>query len=234
MLAVLVFKNVVKSYAKDIKAIDGLSITIKKGEFVFLVGPNGAGKSTIMKLIYCEERPTSGSIFFNGTDMARMKLKKVPFMRRQMGIVFQDFKLLPNLTVHDNIAFALHVIGMPKEKVLKRVKEVLKIIEMAHRKDAYPKQLSGGEQQRTAIGRAIANWPLLILADEPTGNLDPEITRAVMSLLARINSAGTTVVMATHDSAIVDKMKRRVIMLSSGRVIRDDARGRYSSVLQNG
>ncbi|QOR33815.1 cell division ATP-binding protein FtsE [Clostridium sp. 'deep sea'] len=230
----LVFKNVEKSYSKNVKAIDDLSMNIKKGDFVFLVGPNGAGKSTLLRLISCEERPTTGSIYFNGTDTSRLRLRKIPYIRRKMGIVFQDFKLLPNLSVFDNIAYSLQVIGLPKDKVNKRVDEVLKIIEMTHRKSAYPKQLSGGEQQRTAIGRAIANWPLLILADEPTGNLDPDMTRSVMSLFSRINNAGTTVVMATHDKDIVNKMQRRVIMINKGRLVRDDARGGYSSVLQNG
>ena len=230
----LIFKNVVKSYSKSVKAIDDLSMNIKKGDFVFLVGPNGAGKSTLLRLISCEERPTAGSIYFNGTDTSRLRLRKIPYIRRKMGIVFQDFKLLPNLSVFDNIAYSLQVIGLPKDKVNKRVDEVLKIIEMTHRKSAYPKQLSGGEQQRTAIGRAIANWPLLILADEPTGNLDPDMTRSVMSLFSRINNSGTTVVMATHDKDIVNKMQRRVIMINKGRLVRDDARGGYSSVLQNG
>lgn len=225
----LIFKNVVKSYSKDVFALNDVNMHIRRGDFVFLVGPNGAGKSTMLRLITCEESPSAGEIYFNGASLSRLKLRQIPFIRRQMGIVFQDFKLLANLTVFDNIAFALRVLGLSKDKVLARVEEVLEIVGMTHRKNYYPQQLSGGEQQRTAIGRALANWPMLILADEPTGNLDPAITKSIMKLFSDINRSGTTIVMATHDRFIVNQMQRRVITLDDGRVVRDDNRGGYQS-----
>ncbi len=226
----LEFKSVTKRY-KDLIAIDNISLQIGKGEFVFFVGPNGAGKSTLLELISCEERPTKGQIIFDGMDLTNMRKNQVPKARRKMGIVFQDFKLLPNLTVEDNIAFALRVVGSSKETIVERVNEVLEIVEMDHRKEYYPEQLSGGEQQRTAIGRALANWPKIIMADEPTGNLDPMITETIIDLFSKVNEAGTTVLMATHDLNVVKRMKKRVITLNKGRLVSDDAQGGFSLVL---
>jgi cell division transport system ATP-binding protein len=226
----LEFKNVTKRY-KDLIAIDNISLEISKGEFVFLVGPNGAGKSTLLELIYCEEHPTKGQIIFDGMDLTNMRRNQVPKARRKMGIIFQDYKLLPNYTVKENIEFALRVVGTKKNKIIERVNEVLDIVDMHHRKDYYPEQLSGGEQQRTAIGRALANWPKIIMADEPTGNLDPMITEIIMGLFSKINDTGTTVLMATHDLNVVKKMKKRVITLNKGKVISDDAQGGFSLVL---
>ncbi|SRR6056297_689666 len=226
----LEFKNVTKRY-KDLIAIDNVSLEISRGEFVFLVGPNGAGKSTLLELIYCEEHPTKGQIIFDGMDLTNMRRNQVPKARRKMGIIFQDFKLLPNYTVKENIEFALRVVGTKKGKIVERVAEVLDIVDMHHRKDYYPEQLSGGEQQRTAIGRALANWPKIIMADEPTGNLDPMITEIIMGLFSKINDTGTTVLMATHDLNVVKKMKKRVITLNKGKVISDDSQGGFSLVL---
>jgi len=226
----LEFKNVTKRY-KDLIAIDNISLEIDKGEFVFLVGPNGAGKSTLLELIYCEEHPTKGQIIFDGMDLTNLRKNQVPKIRRKMGIIFQDFKLLSNYTVKENIAFALRVVGTKKDKIKDRVDEVLDIVDMHHRKDYYPEQLSGGEQQRTAIGRALANWPKIVMADEPTGNLDPMITEIIMGLFSKINDTGTTVLMATHDLNVVKKMKKRVITLNKGKVISDDAQGGFSLVL---
>jgi len=226
----LEFKNVTKRY-KDLIAIDNVSLEISRGEFVFLVGPNGAGKSTLLELIYCEEHPTKGQIIFDGMDLTNMRRNQVPKARRKMGIIFQDFKLLPNYTVKENIEFALRVVGTKKGKIVERVAEVLDIVDMHHRKDYYPEQLSGGEQQRTAIGRALANWPKIIMADEPTGNLDPMITEIIMGLFSKINDTGTTVLMATHDLNVVKKMKKRVITLNKGIVISDDSQGGFSLVL---
>ncbi len=226
----LEFKNVTKKY-KDLIAIDNVSLEIDKGEFVFLVGPNGAGKSTLLELTYCEEYPTKGQIIFDGMDLTNLRKNQVPKARRKMGIIFQDFKLLTNYTVKENIAFALRVVGTKKDKIRERVDEVLDIVDMHHRKDYYPEQLSGGEQQRTAIGRALANWPKIIMADEPTGNLDPMITEIIMGLFSKINDTGTTVLMATHDLNVVKKMKKRVITLNKGKVISDDEQGGFSLVL---
>jgi cell division transport system ATP-binding protein len=226
----LEFKGVTKRY-KDLIAIDNISLQIGRGEFVFFVGPNGAGKSTLLELVSCEERPTKGQIILDGMDLTSMRKNQVPKARRKMGIVFQDFKLLPNLTVEDNIAFALRVVGTKKDVMVERVKEVLEIVEMTHRKDYYPEQLSGGEQQRTSIGRALANWPKLIMADEPTGNLDPMITDTIMKLFRKVNEDGTTILMATHDLNVVKKMKKRVVTLNKGRVVSDDAQGGFSLVL---
>ncbi len=219
----LKFKNVTKKYTKDSCAIDNLTMDIDHGEFVFLVGQNGAGKSTLLRLISCEERPDAGEIIFNGTNTTLIKARRIPLVRRQMGIIFQDFKLLNNLTVAENIGFALRVIGLKPQEITTRINEVLEIIEMKHKYKSYPHQLSAGEQQRTAVGRALANKPMLLLADEPTGNLDPVITDSIMDLFMEINKQGTTIVMATHDLHIVNRIKRRVIILQNGRIIRDEA-----------
>ena len=218
--------NVSKLY-KALAAVEDASLEIGKGEFVFIVGPSGSGKSTLVKLLIREEQPTSGQIFVAGKNIAQLPTWKVPYLRRNIGTVFQDFKLLRDKTVFEQVAFALEVIGKPKHVIQARVPEILDLVGLSDRLGNYPTQLSGGEQQRVAIARAFVNRPLILLADEPTGNLDPATSVDIMKLLDRINRTGTTVVMATHDNAIVDAMRRRVIELLEGRVVRDQARGVY-------
>ncbi|HSA52024.1 MAG TPA: ATP-binding cassette domain-containing protein, partial [Yinghuangia sp.] len=198
-----------------------------KGEFVFLVGSSGSGKSTFLRLVLKEERPSTGNIFVAGKDLGRLSNWKVPTLRRQMGTVFQDFRLLPNKTVRENVAFALEVIGKPKGTIRKVVPEVLDLVGLAGKEDRMPGELSGGEQQRVAIARAFVNRPMILIADEPTGNLDPQNSVGIMKLLDRINRTGTTIVMATHDQAIVDQMRKRVIELEQGHLVRDQSRGVY-------
>jgi cell division transport system ATP-binding protein len=202
-------------------------VDIEKGEFVFLVGQSGSGKSTFLRLVLKEEKPSKGNIWVAGKELARLSHWKVPALRRQIGTVFQDFRLLPNKTVRENVAFALEVIGKPRHMVAKVVPEVLDLVGLEGKEDRMPDELSGGEQQRVAIARAFVNRPMILLADEPTGNLDPTTSVGIMRLLDRINRTGTTVVMATHDSHIVDSMRRRVIELEQGRVARDQSRGVY-------
>ena len=208
-------------------ALDDVSVDIDKGEFVFLVGSSGSGKSTFLRLLLKEESPTSGSVFVAGKDLARLSHWKVPTLRRQIGCVFQDFRLLPTKTVFENVAFALEVIGKPKHAIDKVVPEVLDLVGLGGKTERMPDELSGGEQQRVAIARAFVNRPMILIADEPTGNLDPETSTGIMRLLDRINRTGTTIVMATHDSAIVDRMRRRVVELVDGKLVRDQARGVY-------
>ena len=222
------FDNVTKLYASQTRpALDGCTLEIEKGEFVFLVGASGSGKSTFLRLILREERPTSGDIHVLGKDLARLSSWKVPALRRQMGTVFQDFRLLPNKSVFENVAFALEVIGKPTHAINQVVPEVLDLVGLAGKEDRRPDELSGGEQQRVAIARAFANRPMLLIADEPTGNLDPATSVGIMKLLDRINRTGTTVIMATHDAAIVDQMRKRVIELEGGHLVRDQSRGVY-------
>jgi cell division transport system ATP-binding protein len=221
--------DVTKSYDGGTTAVDGVSLEIEKGEFVFLVGPSGSGKSTLIRLMLRQELPTEGSIWVAGKHTTKLPSWKVPLLRRSLGTVFQDFKLLPNKTVHENVAFALEVIGRPKHVIRTQVPQVLKLVGLAAKADRLPNQLSGGEQQRVSIARAFVNRPLIILADEPTGNLDPATSVGIMRLLDRINRTGTTVVMATHDHAIVDAMRRRVIALERGKVVRDQTRGAYET-----
>ena len=211
----------------EVAALKDVSIEIGKGEFVFVVGPSGSGKSTLIKLLIREEQPTVGQIFVAGKNIAQLSNWKVPYLRRNIGTVFQDFKLLRDKTVYEQVAFALEVIGKPKHVIQSRVPEILDLVGLKDRMQNYPTQLSGGEQQRVAIARAFVNRPLILLADEPTGNLDPATSVDIMKLLDRINRTGTTVMMATHDNAIVDAMRRRVVELSEGAVIRDQARGVY-------
>src|SRR5437867_12104203 len=220
-------EQVTKIYKSTVLALDDVSVDIKKGEFVFIVGPSGSGKSTFIRLLLKEEEPTGGSIFVAGKNIARLSRWKVPELRRNVGTVFQDFKLLPNKTVFENVAFALEVIGKPKHVIDQRVPEMVEIVGLGQKLNNYPDELSGGEQQRVAIARAFVNRPLIMLADEPTGNLDPATSVDIMKLLDRINRTGTTVIMATHDNAIVDAMRRRVIELDSGHLVRDQARGVY-------
>jgi len=225
---VIRFDNVTKLYASQTRpALDGCTLEIEKGEFVFLVGASGSGKSTFLRLILREERPTSGDIHVLGKDLSRLSSWKVPALRRQMGTVFQDFRLLPNKSVFENVAFALEVIGKPTHAINQVVPEVLDLVGLAGKEDRRPDELSGGEQQRVAIARAFANRPMLLIADEPTGNLDPATSVGIMKLLDRINRTGTTVIMATHDAAIVDQMRKRVIELEGGLLVRDQSRGVY-------
>jgi cell division transport system ATP-binding protein len=225
---VIRFDEVSKVYPKTSRAaLSEISVEIDKGEFVFLVGASGSGKSTFMRLVLREERPTSGHIQVAGKDLARLAQWKVPGLRRQIGTVFQDFRLLPNKTVAENIAFALQVIGKARKEIRRDVPEVLDLVGLDGKADRMPHQLSGGEQQRVAIARAFVNKPLILLADEPTGNLDPATSVGIMKLLDRINRTGTTVVMATHDQSIVDQMRKRVVELSDGELVRDQSRGVY-------
>ena len=219
--------NVTKIYKGIVTALADVSVEINKGEFVFVVGASGSGKSTLIRLLLKEDEPTKGEIFVAGKNIGKLSPWKVPYLRRNMGTVFQDFKLLPDKTVFDNVAFALEVIGKPRSVMNTRVPEILQLVGLGDKLANYPDELSGGEQQRVSIARAFVNRPLILLADEPTGNLDPATSVDIMKLLDRINKIGTTVVMATHDNAIVDAMRRRVIELDSGRVIRDQARGVY-------
>jgi len=220
-------EDVTKTYKGDVVALDAASANIEKGEFVFLVGPSGSGKSTVISLLNKEETPETGRIFVAGNDIAELGNWKVPFLRRNIGCVFQDFKLLTNKTVYENVAFALEVIGRPKHVIKTQVPAILELVGLGKKEKNYPHELSGGEQQRVSIARAFVNRPLILLADEPTGNLDPTTSVGIMRLLDRINRTGTTVVMATHDRSIVDTMRRRVIELDRGSIIRDQARGVY-------
>lgn len=220
-------QDVWKEYPNGTSALHGVSINIGKSEFVYVVGPSGAGKSTFIKLMYREERPSKGHIFVNGFNIERLKRRKVPLLRRSIGVVFQDFKLLPRLTTGENIAFAQEVIGVPPRLIRRRVNEVLEWVGLSGKADVLPSQLSGGEQQRIAVARALVNNPSVIIADEPTGNLDPETSRGIMKLFQRINDRGTTVVMATHNKDIVNSMRKRVIAIEQGRIVRDETRGKY-------
>ena len=222
-------EGVTKSYDGGTVALRDVNLTIPKGEFVFLVGPSGSGKSTLIRLMLRQELPTGGDIWVAGKNINKMPSWKVPLLRRSVGTVFQDFKLLPNKSVFENVAFALEVIGRPRHVVQSQVPQVLRLVGLATKADRLPKQLSGGEQQRVSIARAFVNRPLILLADEPTGNLDPATSVGIMRLLDRINRTGTTVVMATHDHAIVDAMRRRVIALERGSVVRDQSRGAYET-----
>jgi cell division transport system ATP-binding protein len=220
--------NVTKVYKGDVVALRGATCDIQKGEFVFLVGPSGSGKSTLIRLLNKEEDPQEGRIFVAGKDIGRLSAWKVPFLRRNIGCVFQDYKLLTNKTVYENVAFALEVIGRPRHVVKTQVPAILELVGLAKKARNLPHELSGGEQQRVSIARAFVNRPLILLADEPTGNLDPTTSVGIMRLLDRINRTGTTVVMATHDRSIVDTMRRRVIELDRGAIVRDQARGVYA------
>jgi len=222
-------RNVSKVYEDKSVALKNINIGIKKGEFVFLVGPSGSGKSTIIKLLIREIPVTGGAIFIAGRNICNLKYSRVPQLRRNIGSVFQDFKLLPNKTVFENVAFALEVIGRPGYVIKLQVPQVLKLVGLEHKMKSYPHQLSAGEQQRVSIARAFVNRPPILLADEPTGNLDPVNSEGIMKLLSRINLIGTTVAMATHDRNIVNSMRRRVIELEEGEVIRDQKRGVYGS-----
>ena len=222
------FINVTKVYPHmKTPSLDGINLRVERGEFVFLVGPSGAGKSTLMKLLYREELPTSGQLILDGKDVARLPRRAVPYLRRSLGVIFQDFKLLPDRTVFENVAFALECTDVPRREVLRRVPAALELVGLRHKSRALAAELSGGEQQRVAVARAIVRNPVLVIADEPTGNLDPENTWAIMNLLNQINQMGATVMVATHAAEIVDSMKKRVVALERGRVVRDENRGTY-------
>ncbi|MDO4920481.1 MAG: cell division ATP-binding protein FtsE [Phascolarctobacterium sp.] len=223
----LIMTDVSKVYPSGSVALQDVNVHIEPGEFVFVVGPSGAGKSTFIKMLFREVLPTTGSIFVNGTDIMALTPKEIPYMRRQLGIIFQDYRLLPDRTVYENVAFAMQVIEAPHRKIKRQVLNVLDLVGLRHRSDAYPNELSGGEQQRIAIARAIVNDPLLVIADEPTGNLDPETSWDIMEIFKEINATGTTIVMATHDKEVVDAMGKRVIAIEKGRIVRDEHEGVY-------
>lgn len=221
-------KNVTKIYERNgVTALDDVTIDIERGEFVFIVGTSGSGKSTLMKLLMHEETPTMGEIFVDGRDVVRLTRKEVPYLRRGLGVIFQDFRLLEDKTVYENVEFAMQVIEAPRNIMERTVNAVLDIVGLREKAKHFPAQLSGGEQQRVAIARAIVNDPKIVIADEPTGNLDPATTWDIMDIFLRINTAGTTIVMATHDKDIVNKLKKRVIAIENGKIIRDQQRGKY-------
>lgn len=221
-------QDVWKTYPDGTHALKGINVKIDAHEFVYVVGPSGAGKSTFMKLMYREERPTKGHIFVNGFNLEKLRQRKIPYVRRNIGIVFQDFKLLPKLTVYENVAYAMEVIEAPKKLQKKRTMEVLELVRLKDKASSLPGNLSGGEQQRVAIARAIVNNPAVIIADEPTGNLDPETSWGIMRLLEEINFRGATIVMATHNKEIVNTIRKRVITIEKGNIVRDQMRGEYS------
>lgn len=221
------FKNVTKVYNNNVLALSNLNIQIDKGEFVFLVGPSGAGKSTFIKMLLKEVDPTAGTVIVGGTDLTKLTRKEIPYYRRKIGVVFQDFRLIPTLSIFENVAFALRVIGASEREIQKKVPMVLSMVGLSKKRNAFPHELSGGEQQRVSIARSIVNSPSLLIADEPTGNLDPETSLEIMDIISDINRAGTTIVMATHAKDIVDTMKKRVIAIEKGTIARDEERGKY-------
>lgn len=220
-------RNVSKTYLKGVQALTNINLKIEKEDFIFLVGPSGAGKSTFIKLLLKEEDPTEGNIIINGQDVTKISRRKIPYHRRSIGVVFQDFRLLPNKTVYENVAFAMQIIEASSKEIRRQVPMVLGMVGLSDKASSYPHQLSGGERQRVSIARAIVNNPSILIADEPTGNLDPETAWEIMKVLKQINRRGTTVVMATHARDIVDVMQQRVIALEKGRVVRDQQRGAY-------
>ena len=220
--------DVWKTYNNGVHALRGVSVKISKGEFVYVVGPSGAGKSTFIKILYREEKPTKGAIFVNNFNVDKIRARQIPMIRRTIGVVFQDFKLLPNLTSYENVAFALEVVETPKKQIHKRVMEILQQVGLKGKEDSKPNELSGGEQQRVSIARALVNHPAIIIADEPTGNLDPETSWEIVRLLEDINYRGTTVIMATHNKEIVNNAKKRVLAFEGGVICRDERRGGYN------
>lgn len=220
-------QDIWKTYKDGTHALQGVSVRIDRNEFVYLVGPSGAGKSTFMKLIYREEYPTKGQISVNGFNIGKLKPRKIPYVRRNIGVIFQDFRLLPKLTIFENVAFAMEAIEAPRRIIKKRVMEVLDLVGLKHKHASLPSQLSGGEQQRVSIARAIVNNPSVIVADEPTGNLDPDTSMEIMNLLEEINFRGSTIIMATHNKDIVNNLRKRVIAIENGKIVRDEVRGEY-------
>ncbi len=227
--AMIVFEDVTKVYEPDVTALDDVSFIIEKGDFVFVVGASGSGKSTLVKLLLKEIEPTNGRIVVGGRDLGRLKHGKVPLLRRNVGCVFQDFKLLPSRSAAENVAYALKVQGESRAAIRRNVPEVMNMVGLAHKMNSFPDELSGGEQQRVSIARAVVNHPPLLVCDEPTRNLDPDTSIGIMQLLYRINRAGTTILMVTHDREMVDKMRKRVIALEDGKLSRDERRGGYAS-----
>lgn len=225
--SMIVFDDVSLIYPNGVRALTDVSLSIGRGEFLFLVGSTGQGKSSLLKCVYRDVRPSTGDVIVEGQTLARLRDSLVPYLRRKVGVVFQDFKLLLQKTVWENVAYALQVTGASSRDVIRRVPRVLELVGIAHKSKMFPAELSGGEQQRTAIARALVNHPLILLCDEPTGNLDPETSAEIVALLARINAKGTTVVVATHNQAIVDRMRRRVVRMVHGKIAHDEERGRY-------
>ena len=223
----ITIKNVSKTYNTGVTAIHDMSLTFKKGEFVFITGSTGCGKSTLIKMLYREEKPTSGNIYIGGLDVAKLSNRKVYKIRRKIGVVFQDFRLLPKSTVYENVAFALEIFGLPTSEIHSKVVKVLDLVGLKNKAKQYPNQLSGGEQQRVAIARAIVNGPKILICDEPTGNLDPKTSMEIIAVLEAINKLGTTVLVVTHDTEIVNKLKKRVVELDKGRILYDYEEGEY-------
>ena len=224
----IVYQDVSLVYPNGVHALSDINLSVARGEFLFLVGGTGQGKSSLLKCVYREVRPTSGDLTVDGQPLSKLQQSRVPLLRRKVGVVFQDFKLLYQKTVWENVAYALQVTGASSRDVMRRVPRILELVGIAHKSKMYPQELSGGEQQRSAIARALVNNPLILLCDEPTGNLDPETSSEIVALLARINAKGTTIVVATHNQAIVDRMRRRVVRLMNGRIAHDEERGRYN------
>ncbi len=223
----IIFSNVSKIYDNGTKALDNISFFIERGEFVFIVGPSGSGKSTLIKLLMHEETATSGDVIINSVNVNALKQNQIPYLRRNMGVVFQDFRLLPKKTVYENVSFAMEIVGASRREIRRQVPNVLSMVGLSHKAHALPSQLSGGEQQRVALARALVNNPAFLIADEPTGNLNPKTALEIVELLSDINKRGTTVIMATHAKDIVDQMKKRVIAIEDGVIARDEARGVY-------
>lgn len=223
------FKDIQKTYKNGVNALYDVDLEIKKGEFVFIIGATASGKSTLIKMLYRQEKPSNGEIYVGGVNVAKVRNSKVYKLRRKIGIVFQDYKLLPKLTAYENVAFALEMYGLPSREVRKKVLKALELVGLKSKTKSYPDQMSGGEQQRVAIARAIVNSPKLLICDEPTGNLDPDTSMEIMKVIEKINELGTTIVMATHDRQIVEKMKKRVILLDKGRIIKDYKKGSYKN-----
>lgn len=223
------FKDVEKTYKNGVNALYDLNLDIKKGEFLFVIGATASGKSTLIKMLYREEKPSKGEIYVGGVNVAKVKNNKVYKLRRKIGIVFQDYKLLPKLTAYENVAFALEIYGLPSDEIRKKVLKALDLVGLKSKSKSFPNEMSGGEQQRVAIARAIVNSPKLLICDEPTGNLDPDTSLEIMKVIEKINDLGTTVVMATHDRAMVEKMKKRVIYLEGGKLIKDYEKGKYKN-----
>ncbi|QTJ44955.1 cell division ATP-binding protein FtsE [Dolosigranulum pigrum] len=223
----IIMKDVVKRYDNGITALNKVNVHIKRGEFVYLIGPSGAGKSTFIKLIYREETPTQGLVKVGNKDITRIKNKHIPLLRRDVGVVFQDFKLLPRLTVYENVAYAMKVIEKKPREIKRRVTDVLDLVGLSDKAKMFPDEISGGEIQRVSIARAIANTPNILIADEPTGNLDPETAEGIMAILEEVNAKGTTVIMATHNNEIVNQLQHRVIAIEGGRIVHDEEKGEY-------
>ncbi|WP_010098507.1 cell division ATP-binding protein FtsE [Ornithinibacillus scapharcae] len=223
----ILMKDVYKTYDNGVTALNGINVEIAQGEFVYIVGPSGAGKSSFIKLMYREIKPTRGALFINNKDVSEIKEKDVPLLRRNIGVIFQDFRLLPKLSVYENVAFALEVIEEHPRNIRKRVMEVLDLVGLKNKARFFPNELSGGEQQRVSIARAIVNHPKIVIADEPTGNLDPETSWEIMRVFEEINNSGTTIIMATHSKEIVNTIKKRVIAIEDGTIVRDEHRGDY-------